>query len=491
MTLKSRVLDIGDLSINSDQVKLVEPDNQCGRYASLSHCWGSSRHFLTTRDTMEELKCGIKISELPQTFQDAIFIAREVGLRYIWIDSLCICQDDKEDWEREAANMASIYSNATITISARCASNDSIGFLNARPKRKYVSLPYISNGTAGHVLAFDIPIGHAARGHRYVDAADEPLSERAWALQERYLSQRILHFDTSQVVFECKHHYITEDGYKHPWKLDWFNTTDTGILGHPHFYYRGIKSWANIVFHYSSLKLTRPSDKLPALAGLARKFAEARASTGHAETQYVAGLWRDNMIEGLSWQCIGGRGSYPAEYRAPSWSWAAIDGDVSITALGNWHNVATVESVHVDVQGQNPYGEVAGGWIRLKAILVRLTKSWVRSPDADKIPLKRNIRLKVEGGDSFGYYSGFDVKESIDQDRIDEMDLYMLPLAYRDETESGKTAFSLIVQPHKRDSLDTEVCFRRMGFIFISDLDVIDSWTSKPADVKFQSITLI
>ncbi|TVY15628.1 hypothetical protein LARI1_G006275 [Lachnellula arida] len=122
--LPSRILDIQ----SRKEVFLVETRDLAAsangpRYATLSHCWGKTILIRTTKKTFRQRKEGMKWETLPPTFRDAISLARALGIQFLWIDSLCIIQDDKRDWEREAACMAKIYSNSYINIAATGASD--------------------------------------------------------------------------------------------------------------------------------------------------------------------------------------------------------------------------------------------------------------------------------------------------------------------------------------------------------------------------------
>lgn len=131
----TRLLDIRS---PKDQVKLVQFDNSCEpstiEYAYLSHRWHREKlGCMTTRGTLEDNKAGIAWSRLPQTFQNAIVFARRLGLNYLWIDNLCIIQEDEDDWLNEGSKMAEIYPNATITLAATCATDWNNG-LYVRPR---------------------------------------------------------------------------------------------------------------------------------------------------------------------------------------------------------------------------------------------------------------------------------------------------------------------------------------------------------------------
>ena len=124
--LPTRVLDLGSGGTNEDPA-LVETSGLTARYVCLSHCWGRSQCIKTTRSTYDKWKSGVPWSMLPRTYQDAIVITRRLGIHYIWIDSLCIIQDDSADWERESSQMASIYGNSFLTIAATFAADGNGG----------------------------------------------------------------------------------------------------------------------------------------------------------------------------------------------------------------------------------------------------------------------------------------------------------------------------------------------------------------------------
>jgi hypothetical protein len=106
---------------------LLEPGDLKGEYVTLSHCWGDRHIVTTTKESLPRRKDGIEVSLLPKTFVDAIMITRKLKFRYLWIDSLCIIQDDEADWELESKEMAKIYKNSALTISASAAPNGEYG----------------------------------------------------------------------------------------------------------------------------------------------------------------------------------------------------------------------------------------------------------------------------------------------------------------------------------------------------------------------------
>jgi hypothetical protein len=162
---------------NASTPSIPSTNGESGYYITLSHCWGKSKQFMTTRAAMATHLLNINFNVLPKTFQDAVTIARAHGVRYIWIDSLCICQDDGEDWQRESAKMASVYSNSYLNIAATFAKDSTRGCFAVRPPRRHVSIDYTSpKGESGELLAFLLPLREEGFGG-YLSLENEPLTE--------------------------------------------------------------------------------------------------------------------------------------------------------------------------------------------------------------------------------------------------------------------------------------------------------------------------
>jgi hypothetical protein len=130
--LPTRVLDLGEDPQPQDPIKLFETEGIEGTYMTLSHCWGPAHFITTTEATIERRIAGIPLADLPQTFKDAVSLTRNLKIRYLWIDSLCTKQLDKDDWEIEAGKMGSVYSQSFLNIAATSSAEGSGGCFKER-----------------------------------------------------------------------------------------------------------------------------------------------------------------------------------------------------------------------------------------------------------------------------------------------------------------------------------------------------------------------
>lgn len=321
---------------------------------------------MTTKSTLQEHLAGISVLELPATIRDAIKLCQALDIQYLWVDSLCIVQDDSEDWRHEAAEMASIYGRSALTITtpqnSHCyESFDAIETTlpQGPPLPQLIWEHRQEEKTVTGTLTVrqkSLTSGSGAPFPYSSENIDSPWMARGWTLQEWLLSPRVLHCGIER-VWDC---YQTWHSETSPGQFDQVAAlSDTesardSLAAHifarmarldPELMEGGLDThWARLVEDFTSRTLSREMDKMPAIAGLATKFME----DSHAKApgaKYLAGLWDYNGINpfddriyptshlplGLLWR----RSSIehmrpPAAYRAPSWSWAAVDGPVSM-----------------------------------------------------------------------------------------------------------------------------------------------------------------
>ncbi|KAI1262721.1 HET-domain-containing protein [Xylariaceae sp. FL1019] len=327
--LPTRVVDVGR---KDNVIKLVDGAGQLQPYLCLSHCWGTMPLITTTKATLDQRRREIKFGDLPRTFQDAIEMTRRLGLDYIWMDSLCILQDDISDWERESAQMGNTYNRAYLTLAATKSRNGSEGLLARTPD-------FVVSGKTpmgeDYYLVFRPSIDHDPHYKLDDRAAQYPLVTRAWALQERLLSLRMLHFGPHELWFQCATTHCCQCGLMgkagsgmsmdeiYATCLEPISTTGGKQIRARVTHMRSGKFWRLLVANYTSLNLTFTNDRLPALGGLARRFAAIRG------TRYLAGILEDTLIDDLLWYAHGRLKPRLAGCGAPSWSWASVDAKVS------------------------------------------------------------------------------------------------------------------------------------------------------------------
>ncbi|KAK2040738.1 heterokaryon incompatibility protein [Colletotrichum somersetense] len=384
----TRLLDLAYPTSTSNTFRIVVtsetgigPDE---RYTTLSHCWGSAQFLQLKKSTYDEFQKGVRLDKLPKTFQEAIQVTRRLGVRFLWIDSLCILQDrdDLSDWLVEAAQMHKVYSHSFCNISAAGARDSSKGlFLGRDPRISHttdVRICLEGLGLQSETGCMDCSILDLIFWGNNIGQC--PLNTRGWVLQERLLSPRVLHFARDQLFWECREHTAAEcypeslpmalrNGVPANFKkLDPVARSSrlaaSGITSNDPMFYHGV--WNSIIRAYSNTRLTKSSDKLIALSGVAKYFAT------RINDFYVVGMWRRYLASSLLWQVEkqaqvdGSPSTRPETYRAPSFSWASVDGAVITAPPTDTNLLIEVVDFHLDYVSADTTGLVRGGYIDLK-----------------------------------------------------------------------------------------------------------------------------
>ncbi len=291
-------------------------------YATLSHRWGSltsSRTSKLTAATMHTFEKGMSIEELPTTFADACRVCRSLGIRYLWIDSLCIVQDSNDDKQRNLANMWKIYMHSYLNLSATASGR---GLFRERDKATIHPCTAKIPEDNPQLEKGDYICYNDEEWSLMVDMA--PVNTRAWVFQERMLASRVVHFSQNQLFWECFEMKSSErfpDGIPQRYECATLRDTlnkDLTLTKSPTL----LVLWAEVVATYSFLELTYESDKLVALSALVQLLHDA------FRDKYLAGLWQGNLTGQLCW-LSSAQTRRSTVYRAPSWSWVCLDGPVS------------------------------------------------------------------------------------------------------------------------------------------------------------------
>jgi hypothetical protein len=382
----ARIISIHMSGSGTFQLKLIRPsslESAYVQYTVLSHCWGGiDIPCQTTTKTITAYESeGLRYGDLPKTFQDAIHITAALKIQFVWIDSLCIIQDDLLDWEREAFNMSSIFRGATLTISATSAHNCHEGCGLATTFAPAVQF----RGTR------KAPMHFAAQGFdfKYKDVLNQlavaPVNRRAWIFQEALLSRRILHATNAQFVWQCETLAETEDGLLSYDGKRWDEYQDLGCrLKRPAPNYAKARSWTpkwrEAVYDYTKRALSRPSDTYAAFAGVVRYFQELSGQ------EPLIGLWRGNLHQHLAWTVENSPPKWPEKnsktaamlldirVRRPSWTWMSFPhNSVNIIApeadrsdVGTIYE-ATVLKINVQWSGQ-PLTSIPTGTLLIRGI---------------------------------------------------------------------------------------------------------------------------
>ncbi|KAI0899898.1 HET-domain-containing protein [Annulohypoxylon nitens] len=349
------------------------------RYAALSYCWGSPEQartqLKTTRSSLLSRRSSIEEHDMTKVLEDAVRTCRALSIPYLWIDALCIIQDDLQDWEQESAAIGKIYGNAYLTICATSSSSCNERFLNREPAD--IEIPFLSK------MRPDIHGSYILRASPFPDLNDiyNDLSEstwagRAWTYQECLASVRVLAFGRSAIHFLSPWKTQTQDGV----------LLDTGYV----FFFNDFENanhhtlvycWDEVISDYSTRVSTYEKDRFPALSGVAQLFSTLM------DDEYVAGTWKRHLFRNLLWNCstrktvqtwdaLINQFNGTSKYVAPSWSWASC---YSYIELGVWGDNMDIfnprsaecqrecQNIETDItlDGVNPFGQIKAASMRI------------------------------------------------------------------------------------------------------------------------------
>ncbi|KAH7195362.1 heterokaryon incompatibility protein-domain-containing protein [Fusarium oxysporum] len=321
----TRLQDLGDpKSISVPRLIETATNLPKGPYLTVSHCWGKSKHICATTNNLQSLYTGVH--SLPRTFQDAATATRNLGYRYLWIDSVCIVQDDEEDWAREAALMYKVYTTAECNLAAAASRGSSGGLFF---KRTGLHGQCVAQNVRGDVIDCfaDDELFQREIKHSPLQQERDSSICRAWVHQEWLMSKRTIHFARNQVFWGCDHLCACEvfpDGLPDCIRYDGKKNFAEDLGNATCLKSRDINadtSRISLITNYTSRELTKSSDRLPALSGIAKWLQPHLGNPG-----YLAGLWNNSdLYRQLAWFSCTTENPRP-QYRAPSWSWASIDG---------------------------------------------------------------------------------------------------------------------------------------------------------------------
>lgn len=354
-----------------------------------------------TGASLPTLLRSISPTHLPQSIQDAVLTARRIGIRYLWVDALCILQDSAEDKGREIERMGEIYSNANLTIAAANADDCSDGFLAKRDRwwsdadSPPIRLPF---------LCPDWSEGNISLVRYGTPAGREPLYSRSWPFQEHLLSPRVLMYGSEQVLWVCQQDAPIGTGATFKDGGPAYDSSVTEqkymrmFLHKPSVISRGFARrnlWIDLVAEYSPRKQSIPDDKIHALRGIASRYQR------YMKDEYIAGLWKSWLIPGLMWKRSQEiQGQQKRQY--PSWSWLSIDSGVVMEKADNdiysFENLCNVEyvaySADIDNASRSPFGLLPNAVLHLRGHITRFEDpAWNKMRHLTTDPEVDNVRF--------------------------------------------------------------------------------------------------
>ncbi|KAI0883486.1 heterokaryon incompatibility protein-domain-containing protein, partial [Annulohypoxylon maeteangense] len=379
--MPKRLLNVD--SRHGDVIFLEENVPGLSPYIALSHLWKFSQPLKMTQDRLNRLGTTIHLDELSPTLHDAVQIARWLDVEYLWVDSLCIIQDDKEDKEEQSVQMGNIYRQSYCTIAAHVDTNNpspTHGCFLERKHFREISHQDDSGQTCTTLVRGDFT-------HEDEPIAPVALAGRGWCYQERLLASRIIHFRPGEITFECfagtkcecdellphRGLPLTRTPYK-SFKEAFaeYATIVEPYEGSPSDILNGLNggnawlAWRDMVSDYAMTDFTFKTDRLPALAGVASRMPK------QAFGSYMAGLWTGELVSELLWRRSGNAKRFRDKpYVAPTFAWASGSGSIT------WWNpckrpgepgllaVAKVLDINCELASLEPFGQVRDGSLLL------------------------------------------------------------------------------------------------------------------------------
>ncbi|KAF4983720.1 hypothetical protein FZEAL_936 [Fusarium zealandicum] len=426
--LPTRVLQVNP---DDDHLRLYESEpGETGAYAALSHCWGplEKRPARTTDENLSRMRSSISWSELSAVFKDAIWLCKQLGINYLWIDSLCIIQGNSADWQIESAKMAEYYSGAHLTIAVESAPDGTEPFLR-ESKERWQPMVYSTSDEAGS------PFTYIVQEHFGIQAfAEWPYDyyqdgcrlhpTRAWTLQESLLSTRLVRFTPSDIIWECYSDSACQDVHRDLGTGDWNARRPFFALNHlqetdEQRREAAYNLWKSLVLVYSQRVCTFVKDRLPAFSGVASQFAKFFPG------RYLAGIWEVHLPRGLCWsRRLGLSTSFSSrtqhlaleENVAPSWSWASLPPGVPVESPAIVTEYTELDlslrprilEVSCDAPENAPFGQVTNGYLLMEAPLFEVTITCTRTSPKKTTLLQYHI--------SFGHDIGGDQRMEFKED---------------------------------------------------------------------------
>ncbi|KAF1914234.1 heterokaryon incompatibility protein-domain-containing protein [Ampelomyces quisqualis] len=455
-TLPKRILDLllgpdsKSVVLHESQWNENEQRYEHGEYVALSHVWGVGKLPKTTKQNLRSHLKGIAWDTLPRAFQEAVALTRALGIRYLWVDSLCLLQDDIQAKLEESVRMDEVFGNAFLTIAATSATDsgsqplfpaktqpfkiqatDNKGqlskvYVREQPNHYSFKAPF---DEGSHMNEWELPFNMSKDANVHT-----PLLKRAWAYTERLLSPRVIHFTKSEMILECREGYNCECGRIDDTTFD-TRTTDsikqefarvvseantqpqthgsnnpvdrridgmtsqlagTSIAsGPPDLFCKrddALQLWSYIITEFTARNLTY-DERLTAIAGIAKALLPAMQSG------YIAGQWTFSTLSLLWYPNDSTRCRRPKPMdgqNIPSWSWASCEGSPVFFDNASAMDLACRASFGPKGKRASAWSPVQGEPLNLSAAMATEVTFNATGSDSQQIYILTKNRIAVE-----------------------------------------------------------------------------------------------
>ena len=314
----------------------------------------------------------IEFEDLPGTIRDAVLVCRAIGIRFLWVDMLCIIQDDPQDKLEQVKTMAEVYRSAALTIVPAFSLGSDEGFLSETFEN--VTLPFqcfrdnTSSGRQGSVYVIK----------KQRDAPNFPIETRGWTMQERLLSTRLLFFHPGRIDWVCQESHLFA-GSSSSYSVNMidesvirrsdrsFNRSNVNVKIDVNLQFQ---RWYTLSGAFSRRTLSDPLDRLPALAGIAKELRREFRGIG----DYVAGLWTTNLAQQLLWKLdLHAQPQWRLnKYIGPSWSWVSIESSFMLPSCAMAPADIRLEILDYEIQhviSSDRYGSLSAASLEVRGRL--------------------------------------------------------------------------------------------------------------------------
>ena len=377
-----RLIYLGSNRGSGNRVSIAQSADSRHDYCALSYCWGDDVENFgrTTKSNLQERIVGFEATDLPRTIQDSIFLCKCLGVLYLWIDSICIIQDDPEDWKRESPLMDHTYSNALFTLAAISSRHANEGLFATRSAASNDLWQPCRPPNVGFTPWSIIQDPWVFLDLEISVALESKMSSRAWTLQEDILSPKKLYWTKYGIIWSCpayerkewqeaEQQGPTRDGTQVEIEKgqcpNFLQRRRAAFIHKNACSYVARRAWGDALQQYLPRKISRSEDRLAAVGALVKVLQPQLQDT------YFAGLWLRSLPEDLLWR-VSGTIPKAATQRQLSWSWATLPSCITARAwLGysEFENIRTAcsfQDIVIEPSDSAIFGPVYFGRLRLR-----------------------------------------------------------------------------------------------------------------------------